>query len=236
MTSDEGTMSDWRFLFSLIVELTLEGQPVSSADPTSWRYFVFDKNSSLDHSKRKVGVAGTALMSLQSSCCMERKVKWLRKGLILSKAHTRPTAGRQTAEWWQTWSQTQAVIIQLQLAKTLTEDFEAYGRHFLVVFSYVSLQHNFDGHFRVSACRGQISRVQGLQHLSEIQQGREREREAETVHLDWRFSSIRFSTTSCKTRIMKKPIIVHLQTRLVPNIQRRMVQIIIHCESGVFGI
>lgn len=178
MTSDEGIMSDWRFLFSLIVELTLEGQPVSSSDPTSWTYFVFDKNSSLDHSKRKVGGGGQGLclMCSQSSCCMERKVKRLRKGLILSKAHTRPTAGRQTAERWQTWSQTWAVIIQLQLTRTLTGDYEAYGRHFLVVFSCVSLQRNFNGHFRVSACRGHISGVQGLQHLSEIQRREGKER------------------------------------------------------------
>lgn len=202
MSSDEGIMSDWRFLFSLIVELTLEGQPVSAADPTSWIYFVFDKNSSLDQQQKKGGGwQGLRLMCSQSSCCMERKVKQLRKGLILSKAHTRPTAGRQTAERWQTCSQTRAVIIQLQLAKTLTGDSEAYGRHFLVVFSCVSLQRNFAGHFRVSVCSGQISRVQALQHLSDLQKGKEREREAETVQVDWRFRSYTFLT-----RIMKKKL------------------------------
>lgn len=61
MTSDEGIKSDWRFLFSLIVELTLEGQPVSSADPTSWTYFFF--GTKIVHwiiANERWGVAGTA--------------------------------------------------------------------------------------------------------------------------------------------------------------------------------
>lgn len=87
--------------------------------------------------------------------------------------------GRQTAEWlWQIWSQTWAIrvtatqlvcpgtalpllpIIHLQLTKTLTEGCEAYGRHFLVVFSCVWLQCNFNSHFRVSPCRGQVCVLQ----------------------------------------------------------------------------
>lgn len=75
-------MSDWRFLFSLIVELTLEGQPVSSSDPTSWTYFVFDKNSSLDHSKRKVGGgAGTVFDVLPKLLLHGKKGKATQEGL-----------------------------------------------------------------------------------------------------------------------------------------------------------
>lgn len=81
MTSDEGIMSDWLFLFSLIVELTLEEQPVSSADPTSWTYFVFDKNSSLDHCKRKVGGGRDCIDVLAKLLLHGKKGKAIQEGL-----------------------------------------------------------------------------------------------------------------------------------------------------------
>lgn len=66
-------------------------------------------------------------------------------------------------------------IIYLQPTETLTRGSCAYGRHFLVVFSCVWLQCNFNGHFRVSPCRGQVivcmhvcvcACCSGKQHLS----------------------------------------------------------------------
>lgn len=127
---------------------------------------------------------GMCLMCSQSSCCTGERGKansgraWSSLRPVLHQPLVKHRADRQLSGsdrsdhrhgqitvtaaqlLYPGTARTLLSIIHLRLTKTQTEGSEAYGRHFLVVFSCVWLQCSFNGHFRVSPRRGEVCVLQ----------------------------------------------------------------------------